>query len=173
MSTAIISHEGSSHSESRDNTDKAKEILDLATRELDILLVQRAEIGRKVRRARKLIEALATSFDECVVPQRFQEVKLRRLPPRDRALTEACRTALRQTDLPLTLDQIRDGLRFQGLVFEQNRDPLMSIARVLKRLVRCGEARTQIGAVGKRTWLLAQVPSEGAHPSPQTRPNAN
>jgi len=174
MGTAIITQEGASHPESQDKADKAKEILDLATRELDMLLEQRAEIGRKVRRARRLIQALATSFDECVVPERFRDVKLRRLPVRDRALTEACRTALRQTDLPLTLDQIRDGLRFQGLVFEPNRDPLMAIARVLKRMVRSGEARTQIGAAGKRTWLLTQVSTQGAHRAPQVRrPNAN
>jgi|CZKS01.1.fsa_nt_gi hypothetical protein len=165
MGTDIISYADSPR---HDHQDKAKEVLELATRDLDKMMAQRAEIARQIRRLRKLILALAASFEQCVVPERLQQRRLRRLPPRDRELTEACRVALRQAEIPMTLEQIRDRLRFQSLEFEKHKDPTASVARALRRLVRLGEARTAIGAHGRHIWITPAT--ENPSPTPESQP---
>ncbi len=168
METEIIRRADSAHQE---HQDKAKEVLELAMRDLDKMLEQRIEIAQQIRRLRKLILALASSFEQCVVPERLQERRLRRLSPRDRELTEACRIALREAEIPLTLEQIRDRLRFQSLEFERHKDPTASVCRALRRLVRVGEARTSIGAHGRRIWIPPAIENQSS--LPDSRPAAS
>jgi hypothetical protein len=135
--------------------DKARDILELANRELQTLLEQRADIVRKIRSVRTTIFGLADMFGKDV-PEGLSLLGIERLPQRSKGVTDACRLALKQSDIPLTSHQVRDKLRFQGLEIEQHKDPVATVTTILGRLVNYGEAITMVRADGKRTWIWAE-----------------
>jgi hypothetical protein len=133
-------------------SDKAREVLQVATRELQILLEQRAEIVKRIRSVRTTIFGLADLFGKNS-REEFLGADLARIPRRTKGVTDACRLALKESEIPLTSHQVRDKLRFQGLEIEQHKDPVATVTTILGRLVEYGEAVTMIRADGKRTWM--------------------
>jgi hypothetical protein len=143
MGTVIVEQAG---------RDRAREVLEVATRELQVLMEQRADIVRRIRSVRTTIFGLADLFGKNS-REEFLGADLARVPRRTKGVTDACRLALKESEIPLTSHQVRDKLRFQGLEIEQHKDPVATVTTILGRLVEYGEAATMIRADGKRTWM--------------------
>ena len=143
------------------------EVARAAQRELDVLLRQRSEIVKKIGTVKQTLTGLASIFDlNGVVWNPSGAETLDSFSSHLTGLTDACRTALLQAGEPLRPSQVRDRLRFQGLSLDHHRDPVASVATILRRLGRYGEARTVVMPDGKRAWEWATTKGQNAVSEP-------
>ena len=131
----------------------ADELAGVARGELNGLLLQRAELTKRIGTLKRTLAGLAWLLGSpAPLNPRFAlpDGKTRALSPS--SLTDACRMALMHAGTPLRAHQVRDKLRFQCSLFENHRDPVATISTILRRLCQYGEARSVILPDGKRVW---------------------
>lgn len=129
------------------------EVLRVTKQELRMLVQQRAEVMRRIGRAKQAILGLANLFGDAVLDQEMLELMDHRTNNRQRGFTRACRILLMETDRPLNSSEICEGLRrkFPDLA-ARHKDLLASSTTVLNRLVNYGEALASRGRDGRRLW---------------------
>jgi hypothetical protein len=129
-----------------------QEVVRSAQRELEQLLLQRAETMKRIGTIKQTMAFLAKVFgDDVLTPDVMQLLgrKTRKQP----GFTRACRTVLMEAAMPL---DARQGLqemqrRFPQLV-ERHKAPIASVTTVFNRLVHSSEVRSFSNARGRRVW---------------------
>jgi hypothetical protein len=130
-----------------------RQVLEAAANELRGLLMQRAEIMRRIGTVKRTVAGLATVFDDAVLTPELMWLLGRGGTRRHSGFTPACRTLLMEAENPLEGRQACLELqrKFPEL-FQRHKDPVASITTVFNRLVGYGEARSFIGGNGRRVW---------------------
>lgn len=133
--------------------DSVLEVLRVTKRELRTLVQQRADIMRRIGRAKQAVLGLANLFGDAVLDQELLELMDHRPNNRQRGFTRACRILLMETDRSLNTSEICEGLRrkFPDLA-ARHKDLLASSTTVLNRLVAYGEVLASRGRDGRRVW---------------------
>lgn len=127
----------------------ADEVAGAAREQLNRLLLQRAELTKRIGTLKRTLAGLASLFGSPAPPNpRFAlpDGKTCALSPT--SLIDACRMALIHAGPPLRAHQVRDKLRFQGSLLENHRDPVATISTILGRLCQYGEARSAYSRTG-------------------------
>lgn len=129
------------------------EVIGRAAQELRQLLQERAEIMKRIGTIKQTLLGLAQVFGDSVLDPELLTLLGRGAPRPQPGFTRACRTILMESKAPLEARQAcRElQLRFPEL-FERHKDPVASITTVFNRLVNYSEARSSIGANGRRVW---------------------
>ncbi len=132
----------------------AAEVARAAQQELNTLLLQRAELMKRIGTVKQTLAGLTTLFGGAAASGTWigsQNDKAAQASHQT-GLTNACRMALLQASVPLRAHQVRDRLRFQGFLLETHRDPVATVTTILRRLGQYGEARSVVLPDGKRGW---------------------
>lgn len=130
----------------------AEEVVRAARQELDVLLRQRAELMKRIGTVKQTLAGLSALFGCAPAAGPLQLHQNQPQSVHQQGLTNACRMALLQANTPLRANQVRDRLRFQGLSLENHRDPVATVATILRRLSQYGEARLVTLPDGHRGW---------------------
>ncbi len=130
----------------------AQEVVRSAENELTALLQQRAELMKRIGTIKQTLAGLANMFGDSLLSETAL-VLLDRKSARHSGFTKACRMVLLESPAPLSARQVCEHLRrkFPGTI-ERHKKPFASVTTVLNRLVEYDEARTFIGAEGRRVW---------------------
>jgi hypothetical protein len=140
-----------------------REVLAAAASELRALLIQRAEIMRRIGTVKRTVHGLVAVFDDTVLTPELMWLLGRGGTRRHSGFTPACRTLLMEAENPLEGRQACLELqrKFPEL-FQRHKDPVASITTVFNRLVGYGEARSYIGGNGRRVWEWVVSPQTEA-----------
>ena len=135
------------------NDPNVLEVLRAARAELDQLIVQRAEITRRIGTTKQAIIGLAKLFGGTVLQNAVLELIEHRATNRQSGFTRACRYLLTEANRPITSTEVCEGLRqkFPELA-ARHKDLSASVTTVMNRLVGYGEASLSGSAHGRRTW---------------------
>jgi hypothetical protein len=135
------------------NDPNVLEVLCAARAELDQLIVQRAEITRRIGITKQAIIGLAKLFGGRVLQNAVLELIEHRATNRQSGFTRACRYLLTEANRPMTSTEVCEGLRqkFPELA-ARHKDLSASVTTVMNRLVGYGEASMSGSAHGRRTW---------------------
>jgi hypothetical protein len=120
-----------------------------AEREIRELLRQRAELMKRIGTIKQTLAGLADMFGDSILNEELLDL-LDRKTVRQSGFTRACRTALMQSEIPLSAREVRD--RISPELVARHKDALASITTVLSRLVGYSEARCIVLAPGRRVW---------------------
>jgi hypothetical protein len=132
------------------SSEEYRRALDAASRELEALAAQRAELDRRIG---QLMQTIGNLMRLCNLT-----------PTVPMGLTDGCRMVLRSAAAPLTAVEVRAQLAAMGLDLSRYENDLAAIHTTLKRLDRAGEVRFIPQAWGKPAYQW--VP--GAIPGPRT-----
>jgi hypothetical protein len=125
------------------SADDYRRALDAAVKEYEALGLQRAELDDRLT---QLHQTIGTLLRLCGLE-----------PTVPWGLTDACRTVLRNADVPLSPPDIRDRLVSIGCDLTRYSNELAAIHTVLRRLWEGGEIHT-IAAPGKGLWRWTARP---------------
>lgn len=130
-----------------------RQVLEAAANELRALLMQRADIMRRIGTVKRTVNGLVAVFDDTALTPELAWLLGRGGTRRHSGFTPACRTLLMEAENPLEGRQACLELqrKFPEL-FQRHKDPVASITTVFNRLVGYGEARSFIGGNGRRVW---------------------
>lgn len=135
--------------------------------ELATLQERQAAISKRIASIRTAVTSLAEIFGEKAIPAELRNLLGRKRGPREQAqpgLTELCRTLLRESSRPLTLpDLLHQIVSRRPAVLANHKNPRVSLAVVLKRLVDYTEAERVLSAEGLRAWRWARNPGKAAN----------
>jgi hypothetical protein len=138
-----------------------------ADEELQQLIQQRADITKRIRTIKQTIVGLCNllGYDE-LSDDDARELAGRKPRKRQRGLTQACRTVLKNFDCPLTARELSEHIQQQDLHgLRSSKNLAASVAVVLGRLVQSGEARAVVRDNGRRAWLrVSEVEDESRSP---------
>jgi len=74
--------------------------------------------------------------------------------PRQKGLTDACRTIVAESQEELTAEEVTQKIRDSNpALFRNHKNPVSSVATILRRLEAYGEARPKTNRVGRRAWI--------------------
>jgi len=143
----------------RDTVRAAQELVQQMHDELRHLLLQRAEIMRRIGTAKKTIAGLAALFGEMVLSKDLRELMNRGPREQPSGLTRTCRAILMEADHALSAREVRDRMqeRTPALV-DRQKDPIASITTILNRLVDYGEAERVASGNKQRSWRWVVEP---------------
>ncbi|MGH9513297.1 MAG: hypothetical protein ACRD2U_14285 [Terriglobales bacterium] len=137
-----------------------KEVLSTAHQELKHLLLQRAEIMKRIGTIKQTIAGLANIFGDEILSGELLELVERKTTARQPGFTKACRIALMEAAVPLGAREVCDRIQRKAPpVLQHHKDPLASVTTVLNRLVDYGEARSVIRENGRRAWQWVAEPA--------------
>ena len=125
-------------------TEDYKKALDTATRELETLAAQRADLDRRIG---QLVQTVGNLMRLCNLT-----------PTVPLGLTDACRIVLRAAGSPLTAVEVRAQLAAMGIDLSRYENDLAAIHTTLKRLTQSGEVRFIPQAWGKPAYQSMQAP---------------
>jgi hypothetical protein len=132
---------------------EVEQVLRLAGTELHALLEHRAALVRRLSTLRRTISGLAEMFGNDVLTEDLQALVNPMQKTRGAGLTEACRSIVSNSLLPLTAREIADRIRANyPAVIQNHKDPVASVTSILQRLGSYGEAKTRISRSGRRLW---------------------
>jgi len=117
------------------------------------LMMQRAEIMKRIGSVKQTIAGLANLFGDDVLGDDLLELIDRKPSGRQPGFTKACRTVLLEAKRPLGAREVCEELdRRAPVMLARHKDPLASVTTVLNRLVDYGEARSLTNDRGRRVW---------------------
>jgi hypothetical protein len=133
-----------------------REVLRVAHEELRQLLRQRAEVIKRIGTVKQTIVGLARLFGDEVLSEQLLELVARKSGDRQPGITKACRMVLMEAARPLGAREVCEQMRQRTPpMLLRHKDPLASLTTVLNRLVKYGEARTEVRENGRRAWQWA------------------
>ena len=119
-------------------SDDYKKALDTASRELETLAAQRADLDRRIG---QLVQTVGNLMRLCNLT-----------PTVPLGLTDGCRIVLRAAGSPLTAVEVRAQLAAMGIDLSRYENDLAAIHTTLKRLTQSGEVRFIPQAWGKPSY---------------------
>jgi hypothetical protein len=129
--------------------------------ELRQLLLQRAEIMKRIGTVKQTIAGLADLFGEEALGENLLELIDRKPNGRQPGFTKACRRVLMEMRRPLGAREVCAELERQApAILARHKDPLASVTTVLNRLVDYGEARSLSNDRGRRVWEWVSEPEQ-------------
>lgn len=130
-----------------------QQVVKAAHDELRTLMLQRAEIMKRIGSVKQTIAGLANLFGDDVLGDDLLELIDRKPSGRQPGFTKACRTVLLEAKRPLGAREVCEELdRRAPVMLARHKDPLASVTTVLNRLVDYGEARSLTNDRGRRVW---------------------
>src|ERR1019366_6215928 len=121
--------------------------------ELRQLLLQRAEVMKRIGTVKQTIAGLADLFGEEALGEDLLELIDRKPNGRQPGFTKACPRVLMEMRRPLGAREVCLELeRYAPAILARHKDPLASVTTVLNRLVDYGEARSLNNERGRRVW---------------------
>lgn len=73
---------------------------------------------------------------------------------RQKGLTDACRTIVAESCKELTAEEVTQKVRESNpSVFRNHKNPVSSVATILRRLEAYGEAEPKLNNLGRRAWI--------------------
>lgn len=138
-----------------------QEVVRQAHGELRTLLLQRAEIMKRIGTVKQTISGLANLFGDGVLNEELLELVDRKSSGRQPGFTKACRMILMQSGRSMNARDICDNFQQKmPALLARHKDPMASITTVLNRLVEYGEAQAVL-LNGRRAWRwVAESPAE-------------
>jgi hypothetical protein len=153
----------------RETTDSVNRVAKWAQQELELLLLKRAAIAKRITVIQRTLRGLAVVFGSNVIAAEIaaslSKPPLRHTLHRSPGLTEVCRRTLMESLHPLTTSEIcRRVQKTNPEIMARHKHPKASLAVVLGRLVTYGEVCDGIDEQNLRTWLwiAGNSPSEFA-----------
>jgi hypothetical protein len=137
------------------------QVVKAAHEELRQLLLQRAEIMKRIGTVKQTIAGLADLFGEEALGEDLLELIDRKPNGRQPGFTKACRRVLMEVRRPLGARDVCAELERQApTILSRHKDPLASVTTVLNRLVDYGEARSLTNDRGRRVWEWVSDPGQ-------------
>ncbi len=139
-----------------------EEVVRQAHEELRQLLLQRAEVMRRIGTIKQTIAGLANLFGESVLNDDLLELIDRKTSGRQPGFTKACRMVLMDANRALSARDVCDRIQQKSPpMLARHKDPMASVTTVLNRLVAYGEAQAVSLDNGRRAWQwIADTGSE-------------
>lgn len=139
-------------------TGNVQEVVRRAHEELSQLLLQRAEVMRRIRTIEQTMDGLADLFGDVVLSDELLELAGSKRSRRRTGFTKACRTILMDANWALTAREVCDRIQAKlPPMLEGHKHPVTSVTTVLNRLVAYGEARAVALENGRRAWKWIAV----------------
>ena len=136
-----------------------QQVVRAAHDELRQLLVQRAEIMKRIGTVKQTIAGLANLFGDDALGEDLLELIDRKPNGRQPGFTKACRRVLMDVRRPIGARELCVELERQApSILSRHKDPLASVTTVLNRLVEYGEARSLTNDRGRRVWEWVSEP---------------
>jgi hypothetical protein len=152
-----------------DTTDAVDRIAGWARQELDLLLVKRTAIAKRITMIQSTLAGLAAVFRSDVIaeqrPAPLSKPPIRHTLHRSRGLTQVCRQTLMSSQQPLTTVEIYRRIQNTNPeIMARHNHPRVALSAVLRRLVTYGEVCDGSDGQDSRTWLWidGNSPSECA-----------
>ncbi len=147
-----------------------EQVVRQAHEELRQLLVQRAEIMRRIGTIKQTIAGLANLFGDGILNDELLELIDRKSSGRQPGFTKTCRTILMEAGRSLSARDVCDLIHAKDpAMMARHKDPIASVTTVLNRLVDYGEAKAVTLANGRRAWhWISDSLSDPAKQMPQT-----
>src|SRR5882672_6317810 len=141
-----------------------QEVVRQAHDELRQLLVQRAEVMRRIGTVKQTIAGLANLFGDGVLSEELLELVDRKSNGRQPGFTKACRMILMEAGRAMSARDVCDQIQEKiPAMLARHKDPMASVTTVLNRLVEYGEAQAVILNNGRRAWRwIADQATEAA-----------
>jgi len=150
----------------RHDVEHVQEVIRQAHRELRQLLLQRAEIMKRIGTVKQTISGLANMFGESVLTEELLELVDRKSSGRQPGFTKACRMILMQAGHAMNARDICDYFQQKlPALLARHKDPMASVTTVLNRLVEYGEAQA-VAVNGRRAWRWVAEPLTESASSP-------
>jgi hypothetical protein len=145
------------------NDPHVQEVVKAAHEELRQLMLQRAEVMKRIGTVKQTIVGLANLFGDEVLSEELLELVDRKSGGRQPGFTKACRMVLMEAERPLGAREVCEQIQQRiPPVLLRHKDPLASVTTVLNRLVEYGEARTVVRENGRRAWQWVSDPEAGS-----------
>jgi hypothetical protein len=136
-----------------------QEVVRQAHDELRLLLVQRAEVMRRIGTVKQTIAGLANLFGDGVLSEELLELVDRKSNGRQPGFTKACRMILMEAGRAMSARDVCDQIQEKiPAMLARHKDPMASVTTVLNRLVEYGEAQAVILSNGRRAWRWVSDP---------------
>jgi hypothetical protein len=136
-----------------------QEVVRQAHDELRQLLVQRAEVMRRIGTVKQTIAGLANLFGDGVLSEELLELVDRKSNGRQPGFTKACRMILMEAGRAMSARDVCDQIQEKiPAMLARHKDPMASVTTVLNRLVEYGEAQAVILNNGRRAWRWVSDP---------------
>src|SRR5271155_4663829 len=130
-----------------------QEVVRQAHDELRQLLLQRAEVMRRIGTVKQTIAGLANLFGDGVLSDELLELVDRKSNGRQPGFTKACRMILMDANRALSARDVCDRIQEKAPpMLTRHKDPMASVTTVLNRLVSYGEAKAVSLDNGRRAW---------------------
>jgi hypothetical protein len=130
-----------------------QEVIRSAQRELESLLLKRADTMRRIGTVKQTLVGLAKVFGDGVLTPEVLTLLGRGDKRKQPGFTRACRVILLEAASPLNA---RQGLQQMQQQFPElvarHKEPLASVTTVFNRLVQSGEVRSFVNGKGRRLW---------------------
>ena len=140
-----------------------QEVVRQAHDELRQLLMQRAEVMRRIGTVKQTIAGLANLFGDGVLSDELLELVDRKSNGRQPGFTKACRMILMEAGRALSARDVCDQIQEKiPAMLSRHKDPMASVTTVLNRLVEYGEAQAVILNNGRRAWRWVSDPASEA-----------
>jgi len=143
---------GSIKAVERNDVGHVQEVVRQAHDELRQLMLQRAEVMKRIGTVKQTIAGLANLFGDSVLNEELLELVDRKSNGRQPGFTKACRMMLMESGRAMSARDICDYFQ-QKLpsMLARHKDPMASVTTVLNRLVEYGEAEAVVSN-GRRAW---------------------
>jgi preprotein translocase subunit SecD len=129
-----------------------RRILQVAQTELHILLERRSTVLRRITSVRRTISALMNAYG--VLSSQVETSTSNKEDARQKGLTDACRTIVAESNQELTAEEVTQKVRENDpAAFRNHKNPVSSVATILRRLEAYGEAEPKMNRVGRRAWI--------------------
>jgi hypothetical protein len=142
-----------------------KAVVRTAEHEIRDLLRQRTDVVKRIGSIKRTLVGLADLFGNSILNLELLGL-VGRSTPRQTGLTDACRTVLMKSAVPLSARQVRDQIK-EGFpcLLDRHKDPLASVTTVLGRLVQYSQAKCIVGNSGRgRVWEWTGERSDALRP---------
>lgn len=140
------------------SSEDIERVVGWALAELDLLSLKRAAIAIRVKVIKNTIVGLADVFGSTLTDEELltlpPTLSVRRTARSCRGLTQACRRTLMGSSTPLTTQELcRKIEETHPEILARQKEPRVSVAVVLRRLVDYGEVYDNVDERNTRTWL--------------------
>lgn len=137
-----------------------QEVVRQAHDELRQLLLQRAEVMRRIGTVKQTIAGLANLFGDGVLSEELLELVDRKSNGRQPGFTKACRMILMEGGRAMSARDVCDQIQEKiPAMLARHKDPMASVTTVLNRLVEYGEAQAVMLNNGRRAWRWVADPA--------------
>lgn len=140
--------------------DHIEEVLRAAESKLQELLLQRAEIVKRIGAIKRTIVGVTKLCGDQALSQNVQQILRNNGAVKALGLTDSCRRVLMEASRPLSARAICAELeKRDGAVLAHHKDPVASVTTILNRLARYGEACAVMEG-GRSAWRWASEAHE-------------